>query len=574
MADDTKGSALTVITALDDADKIYIIDLTGPSSKAISAANIRNDILDKKFTAAEGFLRKIAGGSYVAIKSNLAATVDPTANEDSGDGYAVGSIWINTTGDKSFVCVDATVAAAVWKETSAGAGGGEANTASNSGVGGVGVFARKTGVDLEFKNINSDATITVTDDPGNDEIDLSVPDGGITLAKMADIATARILGRITAATGVVEALTATQVRSLLNVEDGADVTDAANVDDAGAVMDSDISAAEGFMRKTGAGTYVAIKSNLAATVDPTANEDSGDGYAVGSIWINTTGDKSFVCVDATVAAAVWKETSAGAGGGIGSVVEDTTPQLGGMLDVNGQSIGDGALELLMFIEVASAVNEVTIKNAATGNAPELQATGDNADIDLNLVPKGTGKIKAGGKQVGTVGRQTVVIPIGAANSTATAGGPAIVRVEAATNDVNYDAGDLDASADEHYYFNFKLPLSWNAGTITYRAFWTTAATGTTGIALSLKARAVGDNEAIDGAWGTPVVVTDDAQSGAGKMLVTAESAALTIGNTPTVDKMIFFDLLRDVSDANDDMTEDARLLLVEIYFTTNKAEDL
>ncbi|KKK52775.1 hypothetical protein LCGC14_3101510, partial [marine sediment metagenome] len=48
----------------------------------------------------------------------------------------------------------------------------------------------------------------------------------------------------------------------------------------------------------------------------------------------------------------------------------------------------------------------------------------------------------------------------------------------------------------------------------------------------------------------------------------------TIGNTPTVDKMIFFDLSRDVSDANDDMTEDARLLLVEIYFTTNKAEDV
>ncbi|KKK63009.1 hypothetical protein LCGC14_2998600, partial [marine sediment metagenome] len=123
---DTKGSALTVITALEDADKIYIIDLTGPSSKAISAANIRNDILDKKFTAAEGFLRKIAGGSYVAIKSNLAATVDPTANEDSGDGYAVGSIWINTTTPKIFQCVTAAVGAADWNQidiTSGGSGG-------------------------------------------------------------------------------------------------------------------------------------------------------------------------------------------------------------------------------------------------------------------------------------------------------------------------------------------------------------------------------------------------------------------------------------------------------------------
>ena len=58
------------------------------------------------------------------------------------------------------------------------------------------------------------------------------------------------------------------------------------------------------------------------------------------------------------------------------LVEDTTPQLGGMLDVNGQSIGDGTLELLKFSETGSAVNEITIANAATGNNPTIQATGE------------------------------------------------------------------------------------------------------------------------------------------------------------------------------------------------------
>jgi hypothetical protein len=41
----------------------------------------------------------------------------------------------------------------------------------------------------------------------------------------------------------------------------------------------------------------------------------------------------------------------------------------------------------------SAVNEVTIANAATGNGPTISATGDNTNIDLNLSAKGTGMIK-------------------------------------------------------------------------------------------------------------------------------------------------------------------------------------
>lgn len=43
----------------------------------------------------------------------------------------------------------------------------------------------------------------------------------VTFAKIQDIPTARVLGRVTAATGVVEELTAAQIRTLLNVADGA-----------------------------------------------------------------------------------------------------------------------------------------------------------------------------------------------------------------------------------------------------------------------------------------------------------------------------------------------------------------
>lgn len=51
-------------------------------------------------------------------------------------------------------------------------------TASNVGSAGVGVFKQKTGDDLEFKNISVGSNkVTVTDDTGNNEIDIDV-DGG------------------------------------------------------------------------------------------------------------------------------------------------------------------------------------------------------------------------------------------------------------------------------------------------------------------------------------------------------------------------------------------------------------
>lgn len=54
-------------------------------------------------------------------------------------------------------------------------------------------------------------------------------------------------------------------------------------------------------------TYEQHKSNLSASADPDASNSSTSGYSIGSIWVNITGNprKAFLCVDATVNAAVW-----------------------------------------------------------------------------------------------------------------------------------------------------------------------------------------------------------------------------------------------------------------------------
>ena len=53
-------------------------------------------------------------------------------------------------------------------------------------------------------------------------------------------------------------------------------------------------------------------------------------------------------------------------------------------------------EQVKFTTTASAVNEFTIANAATGNAPEISATGGDTNIDLKITPKGSGKINLDG----------------------------------------------------------------------------------------------------------------------------------------------------------------------------------
>jgi hypothetical protein len=123
------------------------------------------------------------------------------------------------------------------------------------------------------------------------------------------------------------------------------------------------------------------------TADPTLDND-GDALTEGDLYYNSVGT-----VLKYYTGSAWVSITSG---GITDLVQDTTPQLGGMLDVNGQSIGDGTLELVKFAETASAVNEITVTNAATTAAPEISATGDDTDIDLKLTPKGAGKLNLDG----------------------------------------------------------------------------------------------------------------------------------------------------------------------------------
>ena len=53
-------------------------------------------------------------------------------------------------------------------------------------------------------------------------------------------------------------------------------------------------------------------------------------------------------------------------------------------------------EFIIFSKVTTAVNEVTIENAATGNNPNFTASGSDTNVGINFTPKGTGAVTFNG----------------------------------------------------------------------------------------------------------------------------------------------------------------------------------
>ena len=172
-----------------------------------------------------------------------------------------------------------------------------------------------------------DSSTSGTSISDGDKGDISVSNSGgtwtidadaVTYAKMQNVsATNRILGRDSSGAGVVEEITPANLRTMINVEDGADVTDATNVAAAGALMDSDFGS-NGLLKRTGAGNYT-VDTNTYLTSIPSSY--------------------------------------------LQNLSEDSSPQLGGDLDMNSKFISNGILgikntgsqsELRLFCEVSNA----------------------------------------------------------------------------------------------------------------------------------------------------------------------------------------------------------------------------
>ena len=249
----------------------------------------------------------------------------------------------------------------------------------------------------------------------------------------------------------------------------------------------------------------------------------------------------------------------------------TSPKIGtSILDTNGN-------QLALLTATSSAVNEVTLANAATGNNPTITASGDDSNIGIALKTKGSGVIQAedGGGTVAAVkiaGKETIWIPAQAMYGTETNGAdPQQVETTATRPDLK--VLDFDASTAEYAQFAIAMPKSWNLGTVTYQVFWSPGNTNTGNCIFGLQGVSCTEGDTADVAFGTAVEVTDAGIGTVEDVQMTAESGAVTIAGSPADDDQTFFQLYRDAADGSDTFSGDARVLGIKLFYTTDSAND-
>ncbi|MAG76555.1 MAG: hypothetical protein CL811_07325 [Colwelliaceae bacterium] len=231
---------------------------------------------------------------------NLTAVTDPTINDDSNDGYTVGSQWVNTASSPmdAFVCLDATVGAAVWVTTTLTIGELGTMALLDTGSGGS-QFRNNTDNEAFFdislqNNLIAGADPTVTNDSGEGYSVLSV--------------------------WINQTSSPPEMFTCLDSTLGAAVwrSNTADIDSFGTMALQTAGTGDTEYRNNvqNAGVFQPIA--FESSTDPTVNDDSDDGFVVGSRWLNTSSSPVgvFTATDVTVGAAVWLEEETGGGGGI------------------------------------------------------------------------------------------------------------------------------------------------------------------------------------------------------------------------------------------------------------------
>ena len=194
--------------------------------------------------------------------------------------------------------------------------------------------------------------------------------------------------------------------------------------------------------------------------------------------------------------------------------------------------------------------------------------------DTTIARASAGEVTIEGVAVKKVGTENMWVPAQAMTPRDNAGCGALTTTAAATNgraDITHLP--FDASTQEHAQFSVAMPKSWNEGTIKAQFYWTTTGSDTDAVIWGISGVSYANDNPMDVAFGTAVTVTDNILSAAKDILVTAETADVTIAGSPAAGEICYFEVFRDADDGSDTVGEDCLLIGVKIIYTTDTSTD-
>ncbi len=329
--------------------------------------------------------------------------------------------------------------------------------------------------------------------------------------------------------------------------------------------------------------------------------DSSGAISFGDENISTTGNFSGAEVTATTS--LLPDASGGADIGTAAlewgdvyIADDKYIQLGSNQDIKigydetttdslviSSAVNDAALSVILQADAGADAGDEWKLNVANGGTltlgNDIASAGTHVTL-LTATPNSTaasstlafvGDVTSKGNSVKTIGKESIWIPSTAMTPADTNGCADIATVDSGGNSgPDLRVLDFDKDSDEHAQFSICMPKQWDGGNITFKAYWVGIA-ATTGCSWALQVKALNDNEDINVAYGSAVVVDDSSQGSATELLISPESGDIACSGA--ADDLLFCQIFRDVSDSNDDMAGDARLVGVRILFTTDKAND-
>lgn len=146
-------------------------------------------------------------------------------------------------------------------------------------------------------------------------------------------------------------------------------------------------------------------------------------------------------------------------------------------------------------------------------------------------------------------------------------------LQLATNAILAAGWDFDASVVQYLQTDLALPKRWNAGTLSFRPFWSHPATTTNfGVAFRLAAHGYANDDALDAAMGTGQLSIDTGGT-TRDLYIGPESSAITIAGSVAAGNLIKLELSRQTADAGDTMAVNATLHGVMLTARTTAFSD-